>query len=48
VVVGSQRAHDRLTGVVVVPDGGGQGQDALQDAGDHAAVSDGDDRHASV
>jgi hypothetical protein len=35
VVVGDQRSHDRLGGVVVVPDGGGQGEDALQDAGDY-------------
>ena len=32
VVVGDQRAHDGLAGGVVVPDGGGQGEDALQDA----------------
>src|SRR2546429_3971704 len=36
VVVGGQRAHDRLAGVVVVPDRGGKGQDALQDAGQDA------------
>src|SRR6266849_1885275 len=32
VVVGDQRPFDGLAGVVVVPDGGGQYQDALQDA----------------
>ena len=32
VVVGEQGSLDGLVGVVVVPDGGGQGQDALQDA----------------
>jgi hypothetical protein len=32
VVVGHERAHDRLAGGVVVPDGGGEGEDALQDA----------------
>ena len=32
VVVRGQRAHDGLAGVVVVPDRGGQGQDALHDA----------------
>jgi hypothetical protein len=32
VVVGGQRACDRGVGVVVVPDGGGHGQDALGDA----------------
>jgi hypothetical protein len=32
VVVGGQRALDRLTGVVVVPDRGGQGEDSLEDA----------------
>ena len=31
-VVGQQRALDGLAGGVVVPDGGGQGEDALQDA----------------
>ena len=35
VVVGDQGSHDRLSGLVVVPDGGGQGEDALQDPGDH-------------
>ena len=35
-VVGDQRAHDWLAGSVVVPDGGGEGQDALDDPGDHA------------
>jgi hypothetical protein len=33
VVVGDQRALDWLAGVVVVPDGGGQGEDALDDPG---------------
>ena len=37
VVVGGQRAPDRLAGVIVVPDGGGQREDALQDADGHAA-----------
>src|SRR5712691_12161296 len=32
VVVGDQGALDGLAGAVVVPDGGGQGQDALHDA----------------
>src|ERR1700721_2280484 len=32
VVVGHERAHDGLAGGVVVPDGGGEGEDALQDA----------------
>jgi hypothetical protein len=32
VVVRCQGAHDRLAGVLVVPDPGGQGEDALQDA----------------
>src|SRR5438128_7154101 len=32
VVVSDQRPGDRLPGVVVVPDGGGHGQDALGDA----------------
>ena len=32
-VVGQQRSSDALAGVVVVPDRGGHGQDALQDAG---------------
>ena len=36
VVVGGQGSHDRLSGVPVVPDGGGQGEDALQDADGHA------------
>src|SRR5215469_12499468 len=35
VVVGDQRSLDGLGGVVVVPDGGGQGEDALQDPGQH-------------
>src|SRR3982751_6556551 len=42
VVVGDQGSHDRLAGVPVVPDRGGQGEDALQDpdgdAGDGAAA----------
>src|SRR5437763_251531 len=38
VVVGGTRTHYRLGGVVVVPDGGGQGQDALQDPGNHPAA----------
>src|SRR6266542_3350010 len=36
VVVGDQGSCDWLAGVVVVPDRGGQGQDALQHARDHA------------
>src|SRR2546421_2242111 len=32
VVVRGQGTHDRLAGVPVVPDGGGHGEDALQDA----------------
>src|SRR5882762_6028780 len=39
VVVGGQGSHDRLSGVPVVPDRGGQGQDALQDA--HGYAGDG-------
>jgi hypothetical protein len=35
VVVGGQCAHDWLFGVVVLPDGGGEGEDALQDADGH-------------
>jgi hypothetical protein len=35
-VIGDQRAHDRLGCVVVVPDGCGHGEDALQDAGEYA------------
>ena len=35
-IVGDQRAHDGLGGVVVVPDGGSQGEDALKDPGEHA------------
>ena len=31
-VVGGQRPGDRGAGLVVVPDGGGHGQDALADA----------------
>src|SRR5258706_10411382 len=42
VIVGDQGSHDRLAGVPVVPDRGGQGEDALQDpdgdAGDRAAA----------
>jgi hypothetical protein len=42
VVVGGQGPHDRLAGVLVVPDCGGQGEDTLQDpdrdAGDGAAL----------
>jgi hypothetical protein len=36
VVIGDHRAHDRLGGAVVGPGGGGQGEDVLQDAGDHS------------
>ena len=32
VVVGQQRSSDGLACVVVVPDGGGHGEDALEDA----------------
>ena len=35
-VVSHQRAQDWLPGGVVVPDRGGQGEDALQDADHHA------------
>ena len=35
-VVGGEGAGDGLAGVVVVPDGGGQGEDALGDAGGDA------------
>jgi hypothetical protein len=35
-VVGEQGSGGRLAGVVVVPDGGGQGQDALEHPDDHA------------
>src|SRR3978361_794255 len=35
VVVGEQGSFDRLAGAVVVPDRGGQGQDALHDAYPH-------------
>src|SRR6202008_1495621 len=42
VVVRGKGSHDRLSGVPVVPDRGGQGQDALQDpdgnAGDGASA----------
>jgi len=37
VLVGDERAHDWLAGVIVVSHGGGQGQDALDDPGGHAA-----------
>jgi hypothetical protein len=37
VVVHGQRAQGRLTGAVVVPDGGGQREDALHDADGQAA-----------
>jgi hypothetical protein len=37
VVVRDQGSHDRLASGVVVPDGGGQGQEALQDADGHPA-----------
>ncbi len=33
-VIGQERTLDWLAGAVVVPDGGGQCEDALQDAGD--------------
>jgi nicotinamidase-related amidase len=36
-VIGGQCAHDRLARVFVVPDGGGEREDALQDADGHAA-----------
>ena len=36
-LVGDERAHDWLAGVIVVSHGGGQGQDALDDPGGHAA-----------
>src|SRR5260370_9762932 len=36
VIVGDQGSHDGLARVVVVPDGGGQGEDALQDASENA------------
>lgn len=38
-VVGGQGAQDWLVGVVVVPDCGGEGEDALQDADGHSAGS---------
>src|SRR6266542_2127524 len=38
VVVCDQGAEDGLAGVVVVPDGGGEGEEALKDAGDDAVV----------
>src|SRR2546430_17212282 len=34
-VIGHERALDGLVGSVVMPDGGGQGEDALQDAGNY-------------
>jgi len=34
VVVGDQRSFDGLAGAVVVPDGCGEGEDALPDAGE--------------
>jgi hypothetical protein len=37
VVVSGQCAHRRLVGVVVVPDRGGQREDPLEHANDHAA-----------
>ena len=36
-VVGDQRAHSSLAGMVVMPDRGGQAQDALQHPGDYPA-----------
>lgn len=36
-IVGSERTHDRLTGVVVVPDGGGHREDPLEHADGHAS-----------
>ena len=36
-IVGDQRALDGLAGAVVVPDRGGQREDALQDADKHAS-----------
>jgi len=36
VVVGDQGPLDGLPGAVVVPDRGGEGEDALQDADEHA------------
>jgi hypothetical protein len=38
VVVGGQGSHDRLSGAPVVPDRGGQGENALQDP--HGNVGD--------
>src|SRR5437667_72786 len=38
VVVGDERAEAGLVGEVVVPDGGGEGEQALQHAGGHAGV----------
>jgi hypothetical protein len=35
VVAGDQAAYDRLAGLVVVPDRGGQGEDPLRHPGDH-------------
>jgi hypothetical protein len=37
VIIAGQCAHDRLAGVVVVPDCGGEREDALQDADGHVA-----------
>lgn len=36
-VVCGECPHDRLAGVIVVPDGGGEREDALQDADGYAA-----------
>jgi hypothetical protein len=36
VIVGDQGAQGRLAGGVVVPDGRGEGEDALQDPNPHA------------
>jgi hypothetical protein len=38
VVVGDERSQGGLVGVVVVPDGGGEGEDALEDAGGDAVA----------
>src|SRR5664280_2024293 len=35
VIVGNERSEDGLSAVVVVPDGGGQGEQSLQDSGHH-------------
>src|SRR5947209_979312 len=37
VVVGGEGPQDWLAGVVVVPDGGGEGEESLEDAGDDAS-----------